>query len=242
MKTILFTFILTLYVSFAQAQCTENVSNFGNNTAILSYNITGAVNVTLNTNETATVNFGRLFETAEGPDVRVYLMNSEDKPSSEIKNIRTNTNGDLIFNDGSLVDNLEFGLIEFSGPQSYTVAIPEDKNVSNYDTIFFFCLRFDQFWDYGNFNSFTDASCAVLSVNDLTLNKSTIYPNPAQDQFEITNINNASSNIRVYNILGEQVIYQKNRNTIDVSSLKPGSYFVKISTDNKTTTEKLIVQ
>ena len=242
MKTILLTFILTLSFGFTQAQCIENVSNFGNNTSISSYNISGNVNVTLNTNNTTTLKFENNFQTAPGPDVRVYLIDSKNKSSAEIKNIVTNVNGDLIFNDGSLVDNLEFGLIQFSGAQNYTIEIPANKDVSNYDTVFFFCLRFNQFWDYGSFNSFTDASCAVLSVNDLTVNTSSIYPNPAQDQFEITNFNSTSSNIRIYNVLGEQVLYQENKKTIDVSGLKAGSYIVKISTDNTTSTQKLIIK
>ena len=242
MKTLLLTFILALSFTFTQAQCIENVSNFGNNNQITSYNISGDVNLTLNANKTATLNFGSNFSTAMGPDVRVYLVDSKDKSISDIKNIKTNPSGDLIFEDNSLVDNIAFGLIGFSGAQNYTVEIPANKDISNYDTVFFFCLQFNQYWDSSSYNSFTNASCAVLSTNDInSLNKTSIYPNPTQHQFKVSNLNGTTSSIRVYNMLGEQIIYTEKENTVNVSDLKPGSYIVKISNNGKTKTEKLII-
>lgn len=244
MKTTLLTLLLILTFSYADAQCIENAFNFGNNNSIPRYNISGDVNVTLNTNNTISVNFGSNFSTASGPDVRVYLIDSENKSSADLKSISRNSGGNLVFNNGSVVDNLSFGLIGFSGAQNYNAAIPEGKNISDYDTVYFFCLQFNQFWDYGSFTPFTNNSCAVLSTESETLNKTTIYPNPAQNQIQISNIDEGATELLIFNILGKQVLHlpKVTQKTIDVSSLNAGIYMVRLLVDGKSKTQRLVIR
>jgi hypothetical protein len=73
-----------------------------------------------------------------------------------------------------------------------------------------------------------------------------LYPNPAKN---VLNINTKSSievhTITIYNQLGQVVLAipnAKNLNLIDVSSLKTGNYFLKISSDKGSATEKFIKQ
>ena len=107
MKTTLLTLLLAFSFLQNSAQCTENVNEFGNNTSTQSYNVNGDVNITLNTNNTVTLNLGSNFNTAAGPDVRAYLINSEGKSTSELKLISKNNTNALIYDQNNLVDNLQ---------------------------------------------------------------------------------------------------------------------------------------
>ena len=67
----------------------------------------------------------------------------------------------------------------------------------------------------------------------------TLFPNPAVDQLNITLSNNAE--IVVYNIMGQKIMSQQGHagaNSINVSSLNSGIYFVNAGSD----TQKFIVK
>ncbi len=233
MKTLLLTAFLSLSFFQINSQCTENASNFGNNTSTSSYNISGNVSVVLNTNNTVTVNFGSNFSTASGPDVRLYLIKSEGKSISELKSLNPNNE-----------ENISFGLVGFSGAQSFTESIPENIEISKYDTVFFYCLQFTAFWDLGFYTPFSSTSCSVLDVDAFDVNKVAIYPNPAKNKIQLSNINAVSAEIRIFNVLGKQVFHQSKirKKSVDISSLKKGIYLVKINVDGNTKTQKLVIQ
>ncbi len=233
MKTLLLTAFLSFTFLQINAQCSENVSNFGNNTSTPSYNISGDVTVTLNTNNTVTINFGNNFSTASGPDVRLYLINSEGKSIAELKTVNPND-----------LENISFGLIGFSGAQSYTETIPNSVDITKYDTVFFYCLQFTAFWDVGTFTPFSGANCSVLSTDTLPINTIEFYPNPAKNQIQISNTKGLSAEIRIFNVLGKQVFHQSKitKETIDISSFHKGIYLVKIAIDGKSKTQKLVIE
>jgi hypothetical protein len=71
-----------------------------------------------------------------------------------------------------------------------------------------------------------------------------LYPNPVSNQINISFPKNAdSAEFALYNILGEKIL-QKNittlRNSIDVSALSSGMYIASITSNNKTTSYKII--
>ena len=233
MKTLLLTAFLSFTFVQISAQCSENASNFGNNTSTPSYNISGDVNVVLNTNNSVTINFASNFSTASGPDVRLYLIKSEGKSISDLKKLNPEN-----------LDNISFGLIGFSGPQNYTETIPNDVDISEYDTVFFYCLQFTAFWDLGTFTPFNSNNCSVLDVNTFAINEILLYPNPAKNQIQFSNIDGVSAEIRIFNVLGKQVFYQSkiSEKSIDISSFNKGVYLVKIAIDEKSKTQKLVIQ
>lgn len=233
MKKILFCASLSLIFLQINAQCTENAGSFGNNSSSTSYNISGNVSIILNSNNTVSVNFANNFSTASGPDVRLYLVNSEGKSISELKSINPNN-----------LDHISFGLIGFSGAQSYTQTIPNNKDITKYDTVFFYCLQFNAFWDLGKFNSFNNSTCSVLKVNNFTIDSISYYPNPAKDKIQLSNNDYLSAEIRIFNALGKQMYHQLKitEKTIDISSFIKGIYIVKITVDGKSKTQKLVVQ
>lgn len=87
---------------------------------------------------------------------------------------------------------------------------------------------------YGYTNCQVNALCN-LSTPDLATNTSIlVYPNPTKNLLHLkTNEIDTLKSIYIYNLLGQTVMTvtnTKNVSTLDVSSLKTGSYFIKIVT------------
>lgn len=87
----------------------------------------------------------------------------------------------------------------------------------------------------------------VLSVatNEL-LNAVSIFPNPSNGIFSLQGLNNdlTNSKIEIYNSLGSLIYNSKLKqdlNQIDISNQAKGIYFVKISNDGKSQTQKIIL-
>ncbi|WP_299050214.1 DM13 domain-containing protein [uncultured Polaribacter sp.] len=231
-KILLFTFLSFCFYQI-NAQCTETASNFGNNSNIPSYNVSGDISVTLNTDDTVTINLGSNFSTASGPDVRVYLVNPEGRSIDQVKNTRI-----------ANLTNIEFGLTNARGAQSFTQAIPDDVSISDYGVVLFYCLEFNAFWDIGTYTAFTSSSCAVLNTENFILDTISFYPNPAKNNLTISNTENINGEIRIYNVLGKQVLQQSNisNQTIDISNLNSGIYMLTINADGRSKTQKLVIE
>lgn len=70
-----------------------------------------------------------------------------------------------------------------------------------------------------------------------------IFPNPNNGIFNINNVE-ATSSFEVYNVIGDKVYssqLNKGNNAIDLSNLSNGSYFVKINSNNGSTTKKVVI-
>ncbi len=239
MKKIITLTIAIVLTTVLQAQCIETVSGFGNNTNIASYNIQGDVDVSLSENgDTITLDLGENFMTASGPDIRAFFVNSGGLSDVQLTNTLI---GDL--------ENLQFGLVGSSttnqnGAKSFTIDIPNDLVIENFDKIFFYCLQFDQFWDFGTFTPFSSANCSILNLDTISLNSFSIAPNPAQDVISIQGIETNDSEIRIFSATGKQ-IYQNvssQNNRIDVSNLTAGLYLVSVTQQGNQTTQKLIIE
>ncbi|WP_298879298.1 DM13 domain-containing protein [uncultured Polaribacter sp.] len=233
MKKILLTFLFLAITIHISSQCSENINGFGNNPDDNSYNITGDVSITLNTNNTITLNLASNFSTTPGPDVRAYLVESNGISDAVLATT-------LIAN----LNHLEFGLIQANGQQTFTVAIPEGKDITKFDKVFFYCLEYNHFWDLGTFTSFHPNNCSVLNIQNLLLDKISIFPNPAKNKIHVSNIDVNSIEIRIFNVLGKQVFHQSeiSKKGIDVSNFNKGIYIVKIDVDGKSKTQKLVIQ
>jgi len=83
-----------------------------------------------------------------------------------------------------------------------------------------------------------------VGVQEFGKEKSTIiYPNPARDIMNISLEKNALiKEVTIFNQTGQKVFEGRpQNNTIDVSGLKRGIYFVKVNRDNGIVGEKLVV-
>lgn len=229
------------------SQCTVSASGFGNNTNTPSYNISGDVSVTLNPDNTISLDLGTNFQTANGPDIRAYLINSNGRSNTELQNTEI-----------SDLENIFFGLVgcgfgrcnpEISpnGAKSFTVAIPNDQNIENYDKVFFYCLEFNAFWDVGDFTPFTSANCAVLNLNTVFNSKDFVtYPNPVDDILTIENNKELELNTTVFNVLGKEVLKinstKKALIKINLSTLNAGVYLLQTKHKDVTLTKRIIKQ
>lgn len=106
----------------------------------------------------------------------------------------------------------------------------------------------------GNFNSYNsiDSSSLIrlkqestLDLNDSEIeNLVTLYPNPSNSIINLNFKNNiVISNLSIVNSIGKVLKkYENFENSIDISDLSNGIYFLKIENDNKTITRKIIKQ
>ena len=241
MKTKLLVFLCAIFsAQLINAQCTEAATDFGNNTNISSYNISGDVSVTLNVNNTVTLDLADNFMTAAGPDIRAYFVKSNGLSDAALAN-------SLVGN----LDALQFGLVgaigsvNQNGAKSFTISIPPGDDISEYDRVLFYCLQFNQFWDFGKITPFSGATCGLLSVNEKSLSESVnVFPNPANDYFEVSNDSQNELSIEVYDILGNKVIATKpsrvKKQSFSLANLNSGVYLVQLRSNDQRAVKKLI--
>ncbi|WP_300667121.1 YCF48-related protein [Fluviicola sp.] len=83
-----------------------------------------------------------------------------------------------------------------------------------------------------------------LGIDDLENNQTlSVYPNPSSEKITITlDSSIASKNlaIHVYSISGEEIIFQSNTTTIDVSDFPTGTYFLKVQNETSSWTKTII--
>lgn len=101
------------------------------------------------------------------------------------------------------------------------------------------------YYNNGQFyaRSLEDLYGTTLSTNDFKKEDVGIFPNPAVDRFFINT--NSKTQVKVFSILGKQVIHTQitdNKTPISLQDLKPGVYMVQITQDGKIRTRKLIVK
>lgn len=73
----------------------------------------------------------------------------------------------------------------------------------------------------------------------------TVFPNPATDELNIKLANNsATANVHIFNLLGEVVMDQEvqDGSSMNISSLAPGIYFLKVETAGQQTVKRIVKQ
>ncbi|HEU4717130.1 MAG TPA: T9SS type A sorting domain-containing protein, partial [Bacteroidia bacterium] len=94
------------------------------------------------------------------------------------------------------------------------------------------------------------SSCYSVIIDGIsgpgTDNMFTVYPNPVKDVLMISMTGDYKSEVhcRIFNVIGEQVLDGTYQNapviTLDLQSFADGTYFVEISSENKTSVVKVI--
>jgi hypothetical protein len=91
--------------------------------------------------------------------------------------------------------------------------------------------------------SFTTESDPLLNVASFDAKSFTVYPNPTADVLKIQS-NEAVNSVAVYNLLGKQVMLLKgdqiSNNSLNVSNLTKGVYFITIEANGKNEKLKFI--
>lgn len=91
---------------------------------------------------------------------------------------------------------------------------------------------------YGQVEDYT-LETGTLSVSDVEKESVKFYPNPVKDILTVSSSKKIDS-ISIYNAVGQLVVSNKARNTINMSALATGIYLVKINVDGQTQTSKVI--
>ena len=85
---------------------------------------------------------------------------------------------------------------------------------------------------------------SVRSVKKKKKNIINVYPNPATDHVIVSYSGNSRIVVQLFNSNGQQVSVTENNNgrqvLINLSSLNPGIYFVKITQDGNIETRKIL--
>ncbi len=82
---------------------------------------------------------------------------------------------------------------------------------------------------------------ATAGLNDDILSKLKMVPNPANDYLNFGINSNENIDIQIFDMLGKLVLRFENvRNSVNISELKSGVYFVQIALGSKKSTKKLI--
>ena len=71
----------------------------------------------------------------------------------------------------------------------------------------------------------------ILGVNENALSDFSVYPNPTTGVLTVQS-KTAIVQIEIHNLLGQLVLSNSNKNTIDISSVSQGFYFIKVKDEN----------
>ncbi|MDX1462574.1 MAG: T9SS type A sorting domain-containing protein [Marinirhabdus sp.] len=94
----------------------------------------------------------------------------------------------------------------------------------------------------------TAEGSTILSAGDQRFSDTvSVYPNPAKDELYVRVPSVQTADVRLYDTLGKLVIFENDHSiqgsqSIDISRLEAGIYFVRIGTEHGTATKKIIVE
>lgn len=84
---------------------------------------------------------------------------------------------------------------------------------------------------------------ASLGLEDISANAIKMYPNPANGVVYFSTSVNDALTVSVFDLLGKQVMDAQNvQSQLNISSLNPGMYFVKMTQGSNVSTKKLLVK
>jgi len=142
--------------------------------------------------------------------------------------------------------NIEF-LVPYITRSEFSCMYPEDEVVTSFiEPIWYNITSFDdqteKWW-------IVHVEGGYVGDNENKISDFEIYPNPVKDKFKIKSqkLKAESATIELFDLNGRQILEKHipaGRETVEinVSHLKSGVYYCKISTDEYSTTKKLIIQ
>ena len=92
----------------------------------------------------------------------------------------------------------------------------------------------NQIWQYIN-----NLDCN-LTIDENTSEKISVYPNPSHNTIQIANLSNEKYELKIFNLIGKEVLLKSNESTIDISNLARGMYFISVTQDGKNQTFRFI--
>ncbi len=234
-KLLFLAILLATSFQFVNAQCSRS-GTFVQSDPM--YSISGTANITFTTSGAKNVIFESDFATVQGADLRVYLSKTDDIATTGSDAIQISSQ--LINDDGGIGGP---GVSPITGMMTF----PIDSNIelNDYDYVVIQCIAINERWGHVTLGSTGGPDCFVLSVDENTLNQAvSLYPNPANEKFEVRNDNQFPLSIALYDILGNKVKSVENsqlkKQTFSLSGLNSGVYLVEIKSGDQRIVKKLI--
>ena len=152
---------------------------------------------------------------------------------------------DIPFAGGiTLTPGAYFAAIELtSNSGSNHIVVMDDETVAQPGWASAIYIAADQSWTNGTAIGIRMVTTA-LSINENILDGVSVYPNPSKGMITISNDNNTTNTIAIYNVLGKEVFTTTaNKSTsVDLSANGSGVYLVKISNTNGSTVERVVIK
>ena len=111
---------------------------------------------------------------------------------------------------------------------SYTISVRLTDTVAKCDTTFTRTLVR---------NCSTTLSAGIISDRK----RLSLYPNPAKDAIHVVGLN-GSSTIRITDLAGQEIPFDRNGNTLSLPDAVNGLYLVEVETEGKVRRNKLVIQ
>ncbi len=265
MKNLYTTIVLLLCISIAQAQTFEfSLSYVGINGSTNNHQIAFIATPSSSITNGITADMGGGFYVPSGLTIGNFVIGDSAIPASEWTSQSlgaSNSNGDPYF-----VSRTEGGgssiILNGSGPfQLVLFDVIADPNpsignitfVENGDPVFNEILFVQNYINInlgsGTIDAYSQNNPSANSIDfsvlgiegNLLLNNIKIYPNPTSDFINISS-NTKIEKIKLFNILGKQVLSISESSVIKVAHLQSGVYFLKIFSNAQHLTRKIIIE
>lgn len=207
-----------------------------------AYSISGTANITFTTGGNKDVIFESNFATVQGVDLRVYLSKQDDILVAGADPIEVTT-GPLLGDNGMTSPVLS----PITGMKTFPInqAMYPNVDLDTYDYIVIQCIGIDERWGYVNLGAASGPDCTLLSVAEKSLRETVdVYPNPANDHFEITNNSQNPIAVNIYDLLGNRVITSETsrlkKQSFSLANLNSGVYLVELISDDQKLVKRLI--
>jgi len=147
-------------------------------------------------------------------------------PNLEFQNFN-NSIFDCIYESHIDLEYSYFSFFQTESIISYTIATENGIQYLTLDNQIFEGLSF---------------SNQLLATLDIFKTSVSIFPNPVSEKLVINSKDFSIDHITIYSISGKKVIesFKIENNTVDVSELSKGMYFIEVSTSERKTTKKFI--
>ena len=85
---------------------------------------------------------------------------------------------------------------------------------------------------------------SAVGINENTIDGVSVYPNPSKGVITISNDNNTENAIAIFNVLGKEVYNttSSSNTTVDLSTKGAGVYLVKVSNENGSIVERVVIK
>lgn len=198
--------------------------------------------------------------------INIQKLDISNKNISDLTGIEYLTSLETLYCQNNKLINLDLSLntaltyLNCSGNQLETINLKNGNNakltyLNTTGNPNLTCIQVDN-EDYSNKNWKSDGSkhfcidkytkfsekCELLSITNIKNLSFKLYPNPISEKFTIKLQNGLElKKLSIYNHIGE-LIKQEKQNTMDVSKLSKGIYFIQVETNQGKSAKKILIE